>query len=302
MAGVVLKGLRPRDYEHPFDRRALAALESNATLSAVVAKLNQYGIERTLWLNYAASNVRATGGRYLDAVATLAEAARRLDAVKPPDLYVDWDRLHATVVTVGTERPLTVLSSLLLDSLSGDELLFVFGHELGHLRSRHIVYSQLATVLPVVGDVLKTATLGIGGLLSSGLQLSVSNWLRMSDFSADRAGLLACQDLEVALRVLLKLGGAVQVAHPDLDVEDFRVQARSFGGYDFDAVDKLTRVVSATRAERPWTVMRASELIEWVESGKYDSLLTSTTAGSGAEAAATPPADPVDPPPPGGVR
>jgi hypothetical protein len=206
------------------------------------------------------------------------------------------------VVTVGTERPLTVLSSLLLDSLSADELLFVFGHELGHLRSRHIVYSQLATVLPVVGEVLKTATLGIGGLLSSGLQLSVSNWLRMSDFSADRAGLLACQDLRVALRVLMKLGGAVQVAHPDLDDEDFRLQAWGFGGYDFDAVDKLTRVVSATRAERPWTVMRASELIGWVESGKYDSLLRSTTAGTGTEAADTPPAEPIDPPSPGGVR
>jgi Zn-dependent protease with chaperone function len=166
--------------------------------------------------------------------------------------------------------------------LTYDELLFVLGHELGHFRSRHVVYSQIAMVLPVLGDVLKTATLGIGGLLSGGLQLSVNNWLRMSDFTADRAGMLACQDLDAACRALIKLGGAVEAGHADFDVADFRAQAKDFAGYDFDALDKLARVVSAMRTEQPWTVMRASELINWIEGGKYDSLLKSLAVKASA--------------------
>jgi len=272
---VVLKGLRPRDYEHPYDRRALAALEANSTLSTVVSKLTQYGIERTLRLQYAASNIRASGGRFAEACEALGQACRILDITHSPELYVDWEREFAHVVTVGSDHPLIVLTSPLLDALTYDELLFVLGHELGHFRSRHVVYSQIAMVLPVLGDVLKTATLGIGGLLSGGLQLSVNNWLRMSDFTADRAGMLACQDLDAACRALIKLGGAVEAGHDVFDVADFRAQAKEFAGYDFDALDKLARVVSAMRSEQPWTVMRASELINWIEGGKYDSLLKS---------------------------
>ena len=275
MPEVVLKGLRPKDYEHPYDRRALAALEANNTLSTVVSKLTQYGIERTLRLQYAASNIRASGGRFAEACAALGQACKTLDITHVPELYVDWEREISTVVTVGSDHPLIVLTSPLLDALAYDELLFVLGHELGHFRSRHVVYSQIAMVLPVLGDVLKTATLGIGGLLSGGLQLSVNNWLRMSDFTADRAGMLACQDLDAACRALIKLGGAVEAGHDDFDVADFRAQAKEFAGYDFDALDKLARVVSAMRSEQPWTVMRASELINWIEGGKYDSLLKS---------------------------
>ncbi len=270
MVRAALRGLRSRDYEHPYDRRALSALESNAALSMAVSKLNQYGIERILRMQYAGSNIRLTGKAWAAACEAAAEVCRVLDIPSVPDLYVDWEVDTSSIVTVGAERPLVIMSSVLLDGLEFDELLFVLGHELGHVRSRHVVYSQIASVLPVLGDILKTATFGLGGLLSGGLQLSLNNWLRMSDFSADRAGMLACQDIDAACRGLIKLGGAVETPHRDYDIAGFCAQAREFGGYDFDAIDKLARVVSALRSEQPWTVMRASELIKWVDSGSCD--------------------------------
>lgn len=273
MERLALKGLRSRDYEHPYDRRALAALESNAALSMAVSKLNQYGIERLLRMQYAGSNVRATRKGFEQICDAAAEVCRVLDAPGVPDVYVDWEIELSSILTVGADRPLVIMSSVLLDGLEYDEMLFVLGHELGHVRSRHVVYSQIATVLPVLGDILKTATFGIGGLLSGGLQLSLNNWLRMSDFSADRAGLLACQDIDAACRALIKLGGAVETPHRSFDIEGFRAQAREFGGYDFDAIDKLARVVSALRSEQPWTVMRASELIKWFDSGAYETAM-----------------------------
>lgn len=272
-----LRGLRSRDYEHPYDRRALAALESNAALSMAVSKLNQYGIERILRMQYAGSNLRATTKGWAMVCDAAAEVCRVLDIPTVPEVYIDWEIELTSILTVGAERPLVIVSSVLLDGLEFDEMLFVLGHELGHVRSRHVVYSQIATVLPVIGDILKSATLGIGGLLSGGLQLSLNNWLRMSDFSADRAGILACQDIDAASRALIKLGGAVEAGHKDFDIEGFLSQAREFGGYDFDAIDKLARVVSALRSEQPWTVMRASELVKWVDSGSYESTLRRLT-------------------------
>lgn len=272
MSRAALRGLMPRDYEHPYDRRALAALESNTTLGMALGKLNQYGIDRVLRVQFAGSNVRATRRSFGEACDALAEVAAVLDCARPPELYVDWDK-KVRAHTICTDRPLIVVTSQLLQTMTYDELLFVLGHEVGHIKSRQIVYGQLALVLPVLGDILRTATLGIGGLVSGGLQLSLTNWQRMSDFSADRAGLLACNSIEAAARALIKLGGAPRELSHAIDVAGFLGQARDFAGYDFETLDKLARIVSALQGNQPWTVMRASEMLKWHDSGATEALV-----------------------------
>jgi hypothetical protein len=279
MAGTALRGLSSRDYEHPYDRRALTALESNSALGAALGKLNQYGIDRVLRVQYAGSNVRATRRSFGEACDALAEACAVLDISRPPELYVEWDE-HPWAQSVCTDRPLIVMSSRLLEMMGREELLFAIGHELGHVKSRHIAYGQMALALPVLGDLLKSATLGIGGLLSGGLQLSLNNWVRMSDFSADRAGLLACHDAAAACRALIKLGGLPRGLERAVDVEGFMAQAREFGGYDFETLDKLARIVSAFRARQQWTVMRASEMLRWYDTGAYTALVGRTLAAA----------------------
>ena len=58
-----------------------------------------------------------------------------------------------------------------------------------------MLYHQMP-VLPFL-EILGAATLGVGKLFSAGLQRRFP-WVRMSEFTADRAGLLACQDPRAA--------------------------------------------------------------------------------------------------------
>ncbi|MDP2873339.1 MAG: M48 family metallopeptidase [Bacillota bacterium] len=269
MSRHVLLGLTALDYEHPFDARAHRALESNSALGMTLSKLNQYGIERIIRTQYTGSNLRATRRSFAEVCDAIEETCRTLDHVgKPPEIYVEWDE-KPVAITVGAERPVIVVNSGLLDMLSYDELLFALGHEIGHIKSRQVMYGQVAMVLPVVGEIIKSATLGIGGLVSGGIQLSLVNWQRMADFSADRAGLLACQSVETAAKALIKLGGIPENMVSGIDVDGFIEQAREFSGYDFDTLDKLARVVSAMWPDQTWEVMRAAELIKWVDSGRY---------------------------------
>jgi Zn-dependent protease with chaperone function len=286
MPRTAIAGLKSREYEHPFDRRALAALESNSALGLAFSKLNQYGVERIVRLQYAGSNLRVTKKNFTAAHDALAETCRLLDVAKPPELYVEWEE-KPRAITVGDQRPMVVVSSGLLRTLSYDELLFAVGHEIGHLKSRHSLYNQMALLMPALGEVVKTATLGLGGLLSGGMQLSLANWQRMADFSSDRAGLLACQDLDAALGALVKLSAPPEPCADCLDLEGLVAQAREFSGYDFETLDKLVKVVSAVWQDQPWTVMRAAELIKWLDSGAYEALLR-RTAPQSAQASAAP--------------
>jgi Zn-dependent protease with chaperone function len=121
-----------------------------------------------------------------------------------------------------------VLNAGLIDSMTPEELRFVVGHELGHIKSGHVLYYQIAMLLPVLAEVVGAATFGVGSLLSFPLEVALVRWQRMSELTADRAGLLACQDVDAATTALIKLAGLPLKFFDKVNTEDFLAQAREF--------------------------------------------------------------------------
>ncbi|NJL82128.1 MAG: M48 family metallopeptidase, partial [Chloroflexaceae bacterium] len=152
---------------------------------------------------------------------------------------------------------------------------FIFGHELARIKSSHLLYHQTAAVLPVIGTLLSNTTLGLGGLATSGMQIALLNWVMMAKFTADRAGLLACQEEEVALRTLIKLAGLPEKHINAGVIADFMAQAREFETQNFNSLDKVTRTLSYLDQLFAWAIMRASELLKWIDSGEYAALIQS---------------------------
>jgi Zn-dependent protease with chaperone function len=102
--------------------------------------------------------------------------------------------------TVGSENPIVVLNTKTVECLTEAELRFILGHEVGHIKSQHSLYHWIARfILPYIGDTLGKATFGIGKIFTAPLQLALLSWSRKSELTADRAGLLACQNRTAAL-------------------------------------------------------------------------------------------------------
>jgi len=95
----------------------------------------------------------------------------------------------------------------------------------------------------------------------------------MSEFTADRAGLLACHDADVALRALMKLSGLPSRYYDAVNTEDFIRQAREFEEMDADKLTVLAKWLSVMGATHPWTVMRVKQLLDWVDSGGYEQVM-----------------------------
>jgi Zn-dependent protease with chaperone function len=267
-----LTGLRPQAYEHPADRQALARLQSTGGLETVVRKCNAWGFERLLRVQLTGSNLRVTADSFPEVHAQLLAACRVLDLPAPPELYVGGGG-DINAFTAGVESPIVVLSSSAVDLLSEDELFFVIAHELGHVKSGHVLYYQIAEFLPVIAEVVGSATFGIGELLGAGLQVALLSWKRQSELTADRAGLLAAQDVTVAIAALQKLAGLPHRYYDRVNVDDFVAQARAFEALDSDKLSWIAKWLSTVGQTHPWTVLRANQLLAWIDAGDYEKVL-----------------------------
>lgn len=274
-----LAGLKPQSYEHPLDRQALDALQSTGGLETLVRKVNEWGLERMLQVQLTGSHLKVTADAFPALHAALREAVHNLDLPIEPELYIAaGGELNA--FTAGVRRPIVVLSSEAVDALSADELLFVIGHELGHVKSGHVLYYQIAEFVPVLGNILGGITLGLGELAGAGLQAALLNWKRMSEFSADRAGLLACQDANAALSVLMKLSGLPRSHYASANTEDFIAQARAFEALDTDALNWVARRLAVLGQTHPFTVLRGQQFLAWLDDGSYERVLAADHEGA----------------------
>lgn len=264
--------LQSREYEHEFDRKALETLEGTPGLEKFARKFNKHAIERVLRLQYTGSALKVNNSNFPDIYALLEEACDNLQLNHLPELYITWD-YSVNGFTSGSENPLIVLHSGAVDLLTPEELLWLIGHEVGHIKSGHMLYHEMGEIIPIMGDIIGSATLGIGGIVGMGLEAALFHWHRMSELTADRAGLLACQDSNVALNTLMKCSGVPLKFFDKMNNEDFLQQARDFQGYDYDSLDKVAKAATIMWQEHPWTVMRAHELLKWTESGQYDALV-----------------------------
>lgn len=179
----VLLGLKSETYEHPFDRKALASLEKMPGVSLLLKKVNEYGIDRLLRLQCLGNDFRVTPTNFPGLSQALEETCQILDLSPRPDLYLFRGMGHIITITIGIESPIVTVNLEAYEWLSSQELIYVLGHEVAHIKSQHLLYHQIAMVMPLLKNWLSAATLGFGGLAANGVELAFWNWLMMARFT-----------------------------------------------------------------------------------------------------------------------
>lgn len=270
---IILKGLNSTEYEHPLDKKYLDILEKVPGLPLLTKKIFEWSYEKVLRIQSSGSYLRVTEDNMPDIYYCLKEAAEILDINKTPDLYINWG-YSVNAFTSGVEDPFVVMNSGCIDLLEKNELMFIFGHELGHIKSGHVLYHTMSDIFPALVEQAGQLTLGIAGIAGTGIQIALNNWYRMSEFTADRAGFLVCQDQEAGMKTLIKLAG-VPTAYDNSNFQDsFIKQAKEFEDLDDETLNRIVKLLTTVERSHPWTVMRGSEYIKWNEKGEYTKLIT----------------------------
>jgi Zn-dependent protease with chaperone function len=264
---IVLPEISPRAYEHPADRAALSALRKVRGFDQVLHWLSGLFAGRSPRLLALASMVRVEARQFPDILRLVEDGARVLDLADVPETFVSCDP-GPRAYTIGIDKPFLVITSGLVDLLDEEELRFVIGHELGHILSGHAVYrSMLNSLLALSRRVffLPVGYLGLRALLTA-----LEEWYRKSELSCDRAGLLAAQDPDAALRALMKVAGGARLA--EMDITAFLDQAREYDAQG-DLRDGVLKLLSLQGQLHPFAVLRAAELQRWIDDGTYRTVL-----------------------------
>jgi Zn-dependent protease with chaperone function len=258
---VVLTGVSSRAYEHPSAQTALAAMQNIRGFDTLLRKVHGTIGEPLVRMRYLSSAVRVGPRQFRRLHDIKDEAIRVLDLPFEPEMYVQ-SMGAVNALTIGMDRPFIVVSTELLDVFDDEELLFVIGHEMGHALSGHSTYLTMARILANVG----LSAFPIAGLAIGAVEAAMQDWSRKSELSSDRAGLLVSQDVDNAIRALMKLAAGAHAS--EMDTREFLKQAAEYELGATGARDRIYKFFTPS-GTHPILVARASQLDQWVRGGSY---------------------------------
>jgi len=264
-------GIRSVVFEHPSDRAALATVKALPGIETMTAKAVDF-FNKSDAMALLGSAILVTPGSMPQIYKTLEEACEILDVSPIPMLYVRFGPLESH--TLGANEPYIVLASIAISLCNRDELLFLLGHELGHIKAGHVPYHTLAKTMKDGASVVSGLTLGLSQFVfDAALSPPLALWSRRSEYTADRAGFLVCQDREVALRALMKLSGYPPTFYKGMRTPSIVAQAHRYRDrLATHAADRFFNVSNLWSASHPFTVVRAYELLEWLQEDGGDIL------------------------------
>ena len=266
-----LIGLKANHFRHPLDLEATNALKQLPGIDLLVRQLLGPLGEQFFYMENIASSVLVSEAQLPNLHKTLLDASSALD-LEPPQLYVRQHPVpNAYTFAMRGKQPFIVVHTSLIELLSLEEIQAVLGHELGHLKCEHGVYLTLANLIVLAAGQISTW----GGIISQSLQSQMLEWLRCAEFSCDRAALLATQDPQVVVSVLMKLAGGSPTISPQLNVDAFLAQARAYNEFSNTELGEVLRELQTAQLTHPLPVLRAKEIDKWASSKKYQDMLQS---------------------------
>lgn len=148
------------------------------------------------WVSSKAGMMKVSDDTFPEIYRVARLASCRLRIPMPP-MFIQQDPTPNAYTSGLFQKNWIVITSGLIELCTPDEILTVIGHELGHIRMRHVTWQvltqpgvQSAGALPNIFVLLKPL---------------YNNWSLRSEFSADRAGLLASGDIRACINTEVKL-------------------------------------------------------------------------------------------------
>jgi Zn-dependent protease with chaperone function len=270
---VLLPEISYTSFSYPGDQEALAALKNVPGAPTVLAYLQENFTEQMILVQNNEQMLRAGPRSYASIYKLLCRCSDIL-SLAVPDLYISQNPVM-NAYTAGHRNPCIVLQSGLIEGLTADELTFVIGHELGHIKCGHGLYRQLGDLLLKFWDAAAAQIPIPGvGLIRMPLLIAYWEWYRRAEHTCDRAGLLCLQHLDPSSRALGKLAGKVAGFEDEVDIESAIAQS-----HVRKDVNKLVLVISILEIlanTHPFVPARIRELKAYFESDDYKRILSGT--------------------------
>lgn len=195
--------------------------------------------------------------KQLPDVYRVAQIASERLSMKMPDVFVVQNpEFNAYATGFLEDKKTVVIHSALVEALNHEELISIIGHEFSHIKCHHTNWMVLTNTAENVAKIpFISALTGFIFLL----------WSRKCEYTCDRGGLLASQNLQASISAFAKLAVGKQLfAQMNLDA---LIEQKK----DVD-VSEMSRI-SELFQTHPHIVNRIHELKKFHESSLYRRLI-----------------------------
>jgi Zn-dependent protease with chaperone function len=211
--------------------------------------------------------------------------------VEKPAVHVRNSPLALAYVVRAYDRDHLVLTSALLNLYEGrpDELAFVIGHELGHVKCDHIglknkAFGLLAVIRGINVSVVPDRYQSVLPALALG---RLYTWCRESEVSADRAGLLCCGEPRAAYQAVMRLLHGLRPDSRWIDPEkeefDPKKVIQEFEQWQYRPFVKLLVDLQRHTMEAPFIPERLAALKVWADTGAHREILARRSGSRGGQ-------------------
>jgi Zn-dependent protease with chaperone function len=189
----------------------------------------------------------------------MTSTADRLGIIKYPEIFITSDPTINAYTIGSNDDHIIVITSGLIDVLLPDELAFVIGHELGHIKSQHVTYLT-------IGRLIANGISSFISPLFLPLTIPLGSWSRQAELTADRAGALACHNPEASIRALLLSALGTRSLLPEFNLKVYLRQEQDLNNF-YGHLHHLLE-----NAEHPETVTRVRCLLDFIFSSSGQAL------------------------------
>jgi Zn-dependent protease with chaperone function len=262
----------PEIFQHPQDILAINGLKKLKGFDLVVKLMFKWGYEKIRYTHLISNSIKVDSKQVPRIYDIFRDSVNKMDMNEPFLFIESGDEINA--YATGVENPYVVLSRGLIEQLDDNEIKFVIGHELGHIKCNHVLYSTLMGFLADFASVISSKGLGLATIITQGMEIALYNWYRKSELSCDRAGLLVCEDIDACITTLIKLAGGAKDFQGELNKESFIEQADLYKELDSNFLDLAYKYFFIHKRTHPDCVVRAKEIKDWSESNEYKNILS----------------------------
>ncbi len=264
MEQIVLTGLQTSEFIHNLDKAGMDAVNAIPGFDSVSKFIIENSVEAYFNILLKGSAIQLTEKNSPYVLKVFKEVAETLDYKQElPAIYLTRGFNFSNKIQ-GYNHPIVILDSNCVEQLDENQLKFIAGRCLGGIIAEHNKFEFFAWTINSIGSAVLP-------IVSSLATLPIGQWQRKSLLTRDRAGLLACQNFESAIQVLMLTSGVPYGTEKDIDYYEYLNQAVAF--QKTKGLEKFGRITMTLSNDEAWLIDRASELFRWYELGEYETII-----------------------------
>jgi len=281
IAAEVVPVAAPPAWEYEQDREYLDRWLDEPVVHQITTAVQQIASEAEVFAPLLSQCQPADKQHHIQIIAAAGRASQRL-GIQPPQLYiVSQPALYPCLLT--DSPAILVVPAALAQVTEEAELLFLIGRELAWVRSGYLAARQAVaiiterpaeagdcaeTVRQVIAEHCEPWDADLAAQAKSRLKKLGHAWQQRAELSADRAGLVCCQDIHAAGTAIAKGTMKNAEAASGVTLEQFMDQ---FAGQE------ASELAAIPVEERPWCspaygAYRIQMLQWWARTAEYQAL------------------------------